>query len=88
MSGDARFLLLGKGYWTPFEAAMPLGEALRSPAALLLTAGYAAGIVVALHTSLGGRLLGGVGPDIAVGWTSILSTRPTCLSNAQFSVSR
>ncbi len=50
--------LLGKEYWTPFEGAKPLGEALRSPVALLLTAGYAAGIVVALQTRLGGRLFG------------------------------
>lgn len=65
--------LLGKGYWTPFEAAKPLGEALRSPAALLLTAGYAAGIVVALHTSLGGRLLGVFAPVGRMALTNYLA---------------
>ncbi|MEO7654945.1 MAG: DUF418 domain-containing protein, partial [Sphingomicrobium sp.] len=65
--------LLGKGYWTPFEAAKPLGEALRSPAALLLTAGYAAGIVVALHTRLGGRLLGVFAPVGRMALTNYLA---------------
>ncbi len=55
-------LLLSSGQWTPFEGAEPLGEALHSPAALLLAAGYAAGIVVALHTGLGRRLLGVFAP--------------------------
>ena len=49
--------LVSKGYWTPFEAARPLAQALRSPAALLLAGGYSAGIVVALHTKPGARLL-------------------------------
>ena len=40
------------------DAAKPVGEALRAPNALLLAAGYSAGIVVALHTRIGGRLFG------------------------------
>jgi uncharacterized protein len=41
-----------------FDASWPksLAQALRSPAALLLAAGYCAAIVVALHTSLGRRI--------------------------------
>ncbi len=49
--------LLATRVWVPFEAAESLGQVLRSPAALLLAAGYASGIVVALHTQLGARLL-------------------------------
>ncbi len=37
--------------------AKPLAQSLRSPAALILAAGYSAGIVVALHTSRGARML-------------------------------
>lgn len=65
--------LLGKGYWSPFVAAKPLGEALRSPVAILLTAGYAAGIVVALHTSLGGRLFGVFAPVGRMALTNYLA---------------
>ena len=51
--------LLGEGHWDPFglgKDAKTMGEVFRSPAALLLAAGYASGIVVALHTRLGNRL--------------------------------
>ena len=65
--------LLGKGYWTPFEAAGPLGQALRSPAALLLAAGYSAGIVVALRTRLGGRLFGVFAPVGRMALTNYLA---------------
>ncbi|CAN5638768.1 DUF418 domain-containing protein [soil metagenome] len=54
--------LLGEEVWTPFEGAESLGQVLRSPAALLLAAGYAAGIVVALHTRPGARLFGVFAP--------------------------
>lgn len=51
--------LLADGHWQPFgmgEAAKTVGHVLRSPAALLLAAGYAAAIVVAMHRPLGARL--------------------------------
>lgn len=51
--------LLAKGYWDPLEmgeADRTLGDVLRSPAALLLAAGYASAIVVAMHRPLGARL--------------------------------
>ncbi|MEJ7777901.1 MAG: DUF418 domain-containing protein [Sphingomicrobium sp.] len=65
--------LLGKGYWAPFEAARLLGDALRSPAALVLAAGYAAGIVVALHTGLGRRLFGVFAPVGRMALTNYLA---------------
>lgn len=65
--------LLGEKYWVPFEAAKPLGEALRSPVALLLAAGYAAGIVVALHTQLGARLFGVFAPVGRMALTNYLA---------------
>lgn len=50
--------LLYTGSWQPLgEGAdwlKSLGQALRSPAALVLAAGYSAGIVVALHSRIGG----------------------------------
>ena len=64
---------LGRGYWAPFEAARPLGQALRSPAALLLAAGYSAGIVVALHMRLGGRLFGVFAPVGRMALTNYLA---------------
>lgn len=54
--------LLAKGYWTPFEQAKPQGQALRSPVALLLAAGYAAGIVVAIQAGMGRKLFGVFAP--------------------------
>ena len=65
--------LLGEEYWAPFAAAGPLGEALRSPAALLLTAGYAAGIVVALHRPWGARLFGIFAPVGRMALTNYLA---------------
>ena len=65
--------LLGEDYWAPFAAAGPLGEALRSPAALLLTAGYAAGIVVALHRPWGARLFGIFAPVGRMALTNYLA---------------
>lgn len=65
--------LLDKGYWTPFEAARPLAGALRSPAAMLLAAGYSAGIVVALHTRLGGRMFGVFAPVGRMALTNYLA---------------
>lgn len=65
--------LVGKGYWNPFEAARPLGQALRSSAALLLAAGYSAGIVVALHTRLGARLFGVFAPVGRMALTNYLA---------------
>ncbi|HEX8527801.1 DUF418 domain-containing protein [Allosphingosinicella sp.] len=53
--------LLGEGLWDPFgnpDFSSNLGEALRSPAALLLAAGYSAAIVVLLHRKWGSRLFG------------------------------
>jgi len=66
-------VLLGKGYWAPFEAARPFGEALRSPGALLLAAGYSAGIVVAFHTTLGARLFGVFAPVGRMALTNYLA---------------
>ncbi len=65
--------LLAKGYWTPFEQAKPLGDALRSPAALLLGAGYAAGIVVALQTGMGRQLFGVFAPVGRMALTNYLA---------------
>ena len=65
--------LLGEEYWTPFEGADTLGQVLRSPAALILTAGYAAGIVVALHTRLGARLFGLFAPVGRMALTNYLA---------------
>lgn len=51
--------------WTPLgesEALVNLARVLRSPAALLLAAGYCAGIVVALQKPLGRRLFGAFAP--------------------------
>jgi uncharacterized protein len=48
--------LVGEQWWQPLgddETLAQLGNALRSPAALLLAAGYSAGIVVALHRPWG-----------------------------------
>lgn len=48
--------LWSEGHWAPFgEGTKQLGDVLRSPAALLLAAGYASGIVVALHSGWGTR---------------------------------
>jgi len=50
--------LWAEGYWDPFgmgEGTQKLGDVLRSPAALLLAAGYASAIVVALHSGWGSR---------------------------------
>ena len=44
------------------ESFEPLGESVRPAVALLLAAGYSAGIVVALHTGLGARLFGVFAP--------------------------
>lgn len=54
--------LLGEELWRPFAGSDELGEILRSPAALVLAAGYAAGIVVALHRPAGARLFGMFAP--------------------------
>lgn len=59
--------LLGEDMWQPLgtgRSLAELGEAMRSPSALLLAAGYAAGIVVALHGRRGRRLFA---PFAAVG---------------------
>jgi len=59
--------LLAERWWQPLgdnEAVGQIGEILRSPAALLLAAGYASGIIVAFHGKWG-RLL--FGPFAAVG---------------------
>lgn len=56
--------LLGEEVWRPFadgEALVRFGDAIRSPTALILAAGYAAGIVVALHRPWGQRLFGPFG---------------------------
>jgi len=48
--------LWSEGHWAPFgEGTKQLGDILRSPAALLLAAGYASGITVALHSGWGTR---------------------------------
>ena len=52
--------LTTQGHWGPLgtgEGAKALAGILRSPAALVLAAGYSAGIVVALHTGVGRRML-------------------------------
>ena len=51
--------LLARKWWEPFgdnEMVVDVANALRSPTALILAAGYSAGIVVALHTAPGRRL--------------------------------
>jgi uncharacterized protein len=55
------------------EAVAEAGEALRSPAALLLAAGYSAGIVVALHRPLGGRLFAPFAPVGRMALTNYLA---------------
>lgn len=65
--------LLANGHWAPFEGAERLGQVLRSPAALLLAAGYAAGIVVAFHTRLGARLFAVFAPVGQMALTNYLA---------------
>lgn len=65
--------LLGEGVWAPFEGAKSLGQALRSPAALTLAAGYAAGIVVAAHRPWGSRLFGLFAPVGRMALTNYLA---------------
>lgn len=65
--------LLATEHWVPFEAAETLGQVLQSPAALLLAAGYAAGIVVAFHTRLGARLLAVFAPVGQMALTNYLA---------------
>lgn len=50
-----------------------LAESLRSPAALVLAAGYSAGIVVALHTASGKRLLAPLAPVGRMALTNYLA---------------
>ena len=57
--------LLGEGMWNPLgdaDASSNIGEILRSPAALLLAAGYSAAIVVALHKGRAARLFAPFAP--------------------------
>lgn len=57
--------LWAEGHWDPFgmgEGTEQLGGVLRSPAALLLAAGYASGIVVALHSGWGARFWKALAP--------------------------
>lgn len=54
--------LWDEGYWQPFEGAGHVGEFLRSPAAMILAAGYSAGIVVALRHRWGARWFGMLAP--------------------------
>ena len=52
--------LLGDGLWQPLgqnDALVHLAQSLRAPTALLLAAGYASAMVVALHGARGGRWL-------------------------------
>lgn len=68
--------LLGEGHWDPFgmgKDAKTMGQVFRSPAALLLAAGYASGIVVALHTRLGKRLFGIFAPVGRMALTNYLA---------------
>ena len=65
--------LLGEGTWAPFEGAEALGQVLRSPAALVLAAGYSAGIVVALHTAVGKRLFAPFAPVGRMALTNYLA---------------
>jgi uncharacterized protein len=48
--------------WLPFDGAGYVGEFLRSPAALILAAGYSAGIVIALRQRWGARWFGLLAP--------------------------
>ncbi len=51
--------LISKKYWQPLgdsQTLVDLAQSLRSPTALVLAAGYSAGIVVALHADWGKRL--------------------------------
>ena len=64
------------GTWKPFgdnEVVMDLADVLRSPAALLLAAGYCAGIVVALQQSWGRRLFGVFAPVGRMALTNYLA---------------
>lgn len=68
--------LLGEGYWDPFGLgadSKTLGSVLRSPAALLLAAGYCAGIVVALQRGWGRRLFGIFAPVGRMALTNYLA---------------
>lgn len=68
--------LMSEGLWQPLEmgeGAKTLGDVLRSPAALLLAAGYAAGIVIALHTPWGKRLFGVFAPVGRMALTNYLA---------------
>lgn len=55
------------------DAVETLGRVLRSPAALLLAAGYCAGIVVALQKGWGGRLFGAFAPVGQMALTNYLA---------------
>ena len=48
--------------WRPFDGAGYVGEFLRSPAALVLAAGYSAGIVISLRQRWGARWFGMLAP--------------------------
>lgn len=68
--------LLYTDAWQPFganDALTTFGKVLRSPAALLLAAGYCAAIVVALQRPLGKRLLGLFAPVGRMALTNYLA---------------
>jgi uncharacterized protein len=66
--------LLALDVWKPGpEWAKPLAQALRSPAALLLAAGYSAAIVVALHRPTGARAFGVFAPVGRMALTNYLA---------------
>lgn len=68
--------LIYTGAWAPlgeFESLQTIGEALRSPAALLLAAGYCAGVVVALQKPWGKRLFGLFAPVGQMALTNYLA---------------
>ena len=67
--------LVAANAWQPAgqDWVKPLAQSLRSPAALLLAAGYSAGIVVALHTALGARLLSVFAPVGQMALTNYLA---------------
>lgn len=68
--------LLYTGAWTPLgesEGLRTLGQGLRSPAALLLAAGYCAGVVVALQKSWGQKLFGIFAPVGQMALTNYLA---------------
>jgi uncharacterized protein len=68
--------LIITGEWTPLgdvAGSKAAGEALRSPAALLLAAGYCAGIVVALQRPWGKRIFGIFAPVGQMALTNYLA---------------